>query len=479
MDAGEVVPRAQLLADLGQLQAAAELLSAALDDDPHNSELQTQLAVVAFRAGDLGSAYGAAISAIDAAPTAPTPAMEVLAKVFLAADLDDRAIETARDLVELAPTDADAHMLLATCLSYTASSRREMADEIDRALELRPGDVALLVEAARLAYRTNDPRTAEFIAAGLQVDPANADLQAMAARGKTFARDQVGGLTAVLAEDPTHRLARHALAQVVWGTIARLASGVWIYAVAVILISAWVSPDVLQNVVPVLMAPLVCHWIGVFLRVRRKLPRGYLARRLRHSPAAVVGIGLAALAAVVANFSPMAIVLGWSPDAVRDGYRGLIVACVIAGLAHLLVTLGRIRADGDVHLPTHVEEQSGYWLVWLLGLGIPTAVCWACYRLVAQPGALWFALMVVPIVLAVRAVEAAIAGVRIGDGSRAVTVLTAVVFVAACVGVVWWCGHRAAGVDFRYLEKSWSPGHVRVPTFTPLPPIPTFPPPTP
>lgn len=472
MDVAEVVQRAQLLTDLGQLQSAAELLLAALDEDPHDAALQTQMAVVAFRAGDLGNAYTAARAAIETAPTAPTAALEVMARVLLAADLDDRAVEVARQVVQRSPTDADAHMLLATCLSYTASARRESVTEIDRALELRPGDAGLLVEAARLSDRMGDGRAAEFIAAGLEADPANADLQAMAARGKVFAREQVSGLTAVLAEDPTHRLARHGLAQVVWGTVARLASGVWIYALAAILLSAWVSPGVLRHAVPVLMAPLVCHWIGVFLRVRRQLPRGYLARRLRRSPSAAIGIGLAAIAAVIANFSPIGIVRGWDSDGVRMGYQALIFACLVAGLAHLLVTLGRIRADGDVHLPTHLEEQSGYWLVWLLGFGVPTAVCWASYRLVAQPGALWFALMLVPIVLAVRCIESTIAMVRVGTGTRALTVLAATLCVAVCAGLVWWCGHRAAGVEFRYTEGPLSPGHI--PTFPSLPPLPTF-----
>lgn len=456
------------MADLGQLQAAGDLLLAALDEDPHNGQLQTQLAVVAFRAGDLGSAYTAARDALEQQPEEPA-ALAVLAKVYLAADLEDEAVAVARDLVELAPADADAHMLLATCLSHSTSHRREAPESIDRALQLRPGDAGLLLEAARLADRINDSRASEFVAAGLDADPANADLQAMAARGKALTGDQVDALTAVLAEDPTHRMARHALAQVVWGTIARLASGVWIYAVAVILLSAWVSPDVLRHLVPVLMAPLIVHWTRLFLRVRKRLPRGYLSRRLRRSPSAAIGIGLAALAAVVANFSPILIVLGWNPDGVRLGYQALVFACVLAGLAHLLVTLGRIRADGDVDLPTHVEEQSGYWFVWLLGLGIPIAICWACYRLTQQPGALWFALMVVPIVLAVRCVEAAIAAVRVG-GSRTLIVLGATLFVAACVGVVWWCGQHAQATDFHYTEGPLSPG--RIPTFAPLPPIP-------
>ena len=55
----------------------------------------------------------------------------------------------------------------------------------------------------------------------------------------------------------------------------------------------------------------------------------------------------------------------------------------------------------------------------------------------------------------------------------------AALFLAGCVWLVLWCGHRAAGVDFKYRPGALSPGNIQVPTFSPLPPIPTFPVPAP
>ena len=48
--------------------------------------------------------------------------------------------------------------------------------------------------------------------------------------------------------------------------------------------------------------------------------------------------------------APELIIVGWSPDGVRLGYDALIVACLLAGLAHVMVTIGRLRSDRDVSL---------------------------------------------------------------------------------------------------------------------------------
>lgn len=178
------------------------------------------------------------------------------------------------------------------------------------------------------------------------------------------------------------------------------------------------------------------------------------------------------MAALIATMAPGLIIVGWSPDGVRLGYDALIVACLLAGLAHVMVTSGRLRSDRDVSLGDHLAEQSGYWLVWLLGLGLPVGLGWACYRFAAQPGALWFALMVLPIAFGVRCVEYVVA--LAGRGLRWSGYVVAALFLAGCVGLVLWCGHRAASADFKYRPGPLSPGNIQVPTFSPLPPIPTF-----
>ena len=465
-----MVQRAQLLIDVGCWQAAADLLSSALAEHPHDGRLLEAFAVASYNTGDLDRARAAAESAMVQQGTSLL-ALQVLARVSLSVSRPADAVRYARRAVEANPRDADAHMLLATCLAQVPD-RAAALTALDRALELESQDPELFLAAARVARRFGDDRAAQFIAAGLDLDPSNADLQTEAASARTFAGERVAGLSAVLVDEPTHQAARHTLAQTVWGTIARLASGVWIYTLAVILFSAWVPPSALRHLAPVLMAPLLVAWIRTFFRVRKQLPRGYLARRLRRSPIVLAGIGLAALAAVIATMAPALVIVGWSADGVRLGYDALIVACLLAGVAHVMVTIGRLRSDRDVSLGDHLAEQSGYWLVWLLGLGLPVALGWACYRLAAQPGALWFALMVVPIVFGVRCVEYVVA--LAGRGLRWPGFVVAALFLAGCAWLVLWCGYRAASVDFKYQPGPLSPGNIQVPSFTPLRPVPTF-----
>ncbi len=422
--------RAQLLTDLGRWEAAADVLSSALAERPHDGQLLAQFAAAAYNCGDLDSAYAAAQSAMVHAPDTSALALGVLARVYLAADLTEAAVEFARRAMESSSTaDADAHMLLATCQSYLPA-RREAAASVDRSLELESRDPDLFLAAALVSERIGDGRAAQFVTAGLELDPAHSDLQTMAAAAHSFTGTRAEKLAAVLAENPTHRRARHALAQTVWASIARLASGVWIYGLAVILCSMWMPPSVLRHVAPVLVAPLFVHWSRVFRQLRKRLPPGYLSRRLRRSPTALLGIGLAAFAAVIATMSPVLIVVGWSPAGVRLGYFALIVACLLAGLAHVLVTIGRVRGDADVELASHLRDQSGYWLVWLLGLGLPIGLCWACSRWAAQPGALWFGLMILPIVFGVRCAEYVVA--TAGRGLRWLGFAAAALFLIGC-----------------------------------------------
>jgi hypothetical protein len=80
--------------------------------------------------------------------------------------------------------------------------------------------------------------------------------------------------------------------------------------------------------------------------------------------------------------------------------------------------------------------------------------------------------MVLPIVFGVRCIEYVVA--LAGRGLRWSGFVVAVLFLAACVWLVLWCGGRAANADFKYQPGPLSPGNIQVPTFSPLPPIPTF-----
>lgn len=476
MDVAAVLARAELLAELGRHHEAAAVLRAGLAERPEDVELLTGLATLALDAGDPVTAYGCATAALEHDPGGGGPALRVLARLNLLAGDPDAAVELAHRVVAQDPADPSAHALLATCLSRgvgLGAGKRAGLAAVARVAELAPEDPDLLLQAALAAERLSEPDLARrLVTAGLQADPGHTELATANARLRNFTSERAAGLTRVLASDPTARHARHALSEVVWGTLSRLASGVWIYAVALMLLSAWTPPGVLRYLTPLLMAPLLVHWTRLFVRLRRVLPAGYLSKRLWRNPVAVAGVLLAGLAALLASITPVLIRLAWNADGVRFGYRVLISAVLIAALAHLLLDLGRIRRGGDTDVATHLDDQQGNWAVWLLGLGLPIGIGWAFSALARQPGALWFALMVLLIVLGVLGLEGAVKIGRLPRPVRYKLIIAAlaVLFVAGCGWLVTVCAERAAGTEFVYTVGPLSPENFPGPTST----VPTF-----
>ena len=101
MDVEAVVLRAQLLGDVGQWQAAADLLSSALAEHPHDGQLLEAFAVAAYNVGDLGRARDAAEAAMAQRGTSLL-ALQVLARVSL-------SVNRAADAVRYARRAAGAH----------------------------------------------------------------------------------------------------------------------------------------------------------------------------------------------------------------------------------------------------------------------------------------------------------------------------------------------------------------------------------
>ena len=475
MDTGAVLARAQLLADLGRYDEAAQALRDGLAEEPDDPDLLAGLANLSLQTGDPVTAYRCATAALDNDPD-DRAALRVLARLNLLIDDVDDAVEIARRVVELDPADPSAHALLATCLSQGSAfgaNKRETLAALERVADLAPDDPDLLLQAALVAERVTERDLAKrLVTAGLAVAPTHVELATTNARLQDFTAGKAEALTRVLADDPTHRQARHALSEVVWGTLSRLASGVWIYAVAVMLLSAWLSPGVMRHLTPILMAPLLIHWTRLFIRLRRVLPRGYLSKRLWRNPFAAAGVLLAGFAVLLATFAPVFMRLAWDSDGVRGAYWMLVVAVLVAGLAHFLLTLGRIRRGGDTDLAAHLADQEGNWAVWLVGLGLPVGIGWALSMFAHQPGALWFALMVLPIVMAVLCVEVAVKIWWLPNTRRykLVTAASTALFVAGCGWLVTVCAGHVADTHFVYTVRPLSPENFPHPTFT----VPTF-----
>lgn len=454
MDIDANLDRARTLVNLGCTPDAIELVDACLAAEPDNPDVLVARAELALLADDPVTAHRAALSAVDNDPDPGARTVEVLAVTSLAAGRLDDAVAAAHRAVETDPDDAGAHALLAMCLSVgavTAAERRAVVAAIDRVLTLAPDNAGVLLEAARAAERIHDHRLAATLAAtGLRADPGNVDLRTMQALDEPLTGTKAAALVGILAGAPTDRRTRHALAEVVWAAVARLASGVWVYALVVLLASAWVPPETMTHLAPLAGALLIVGWTGLFHRTRKRLPRGYLSKRLWRSPSAATGVLVAMLALVVAVFSTLLITVAFDADGVRAGYLGLIVGCLVAGLAHLLVTLGWIRPGGDVDLAAHVHDQTGNWFVWLLGLGLPIGVGWLFHGFAGRPGALWAALALLPIVLAVVGLEITIKAWRQSASRRSALVGVAAWLAFAVVSgwLVSVCAGETRAADF-------------------------------
>lgn len=480
MDASDFERQAELLVDLGRHQEAAELLDRGLSEHPEHFELLSLRGWVALHLDDLDLAHRAASTAVGLQPDAGGTAYTVLAGVHMAAGRKDEAIAVARRGVELDPHQPAAYMLLATCLPYASTSdaaKQEAYRAVERALELAPDDADRLFEAAQVAEEFGDRRAAQgFATAGLAADPTHVGLQVMSALDAPLTGDRAAALTGILVANPTHREARHALAGVVFATIARLAGGVWIYALGVMLLSAWIPAGALRYLAPMLIGPLIAFWLQLFIRLRKRLPPKYLSKRLWRNRFAACGVLLAGAATALANLAPVLLVVGWSSPGVRLGYQALILACLVAGLAHVLVVLGSTRC-GHVDAMTDLNIQSLRIVLWLFGLVGSIGLGWAFYYFARQPGALWFASMLLPIVTAVLCLELTQHIVRQPDLRRwaiAVLLLAAGVVLAGCAGLVFWFGHETMSTEFRYQEGPLSPGRHQVPTVAPITPLPRF-----
>ncbi|MBY8873159.1 tetratricopeptide repeat protein [Micromonospora sp. PLK6-60] len=166
--------RAQLLAELGRYDEAADELGYAVALDPANSEVLTALARIRLAAGRAAEAFTAAESAVAAAPGALPP---LVARGLALLDLGDfkAAAATADELLGLGPADAYAQRSAAAILA-SARNGQQALNAAWRGVELAPeepqahlvlGLVAAnmrLFDLAERAYREAlrlDPRLAE------------------------------------------------------------------------------------------------------------------------------------------------------------------------------------------------------------------------------------------------------------------------------------------------------------------------------
>ncbi|WP_067701132.1 tetratricopeptide repeat protein [Nocardia jejuensis] len=184
------IAKAWVLADLGRLERARELLAEVLAGDPDNPLALVHLADVALRLGENDRALEHTSAALRVSPEF-TAAWRVRAVALVRSsraphhDRPDRhrrmadAESAARRALELDTEDTDSLRVLATVLQY--SDPEAAVRYLDHALEVAPDGVRLHVLRGAVLRRmkNHDPRYTELAEAAfreaLRLDPSNAE----------------------------------------------------------------------------------------------------------------------------------------------------------------------------------------------------------------------------------------------------------------------------------------------------------------
>lgn len=143
--------RAELLADLGRYEEAAEELGRALAADPADSDALAMLARIRLSGGKPVEALDAADQAIAAEPANLNA---IVARGLALARLDRTApaVEMAEELLRLGPEDAHAQMFAAAILGDVRNGQRAL-DAAWRSVQLAPEEPTAHLVLAMVANR--------------------------------------------------------------------------------------------------------------------------------------------------------------------------------------------------------------------------------------------------------------------------------------------------------------------------------------
>ncbi|MET9214004.1 MULTISPECIES: tetratricopeptide repeat protein [unclassified Nocardia] len=457
------IERARVARELGRIEEARRILGTALATAPDDPEVLVALGNIALDRDEPAEASRWAGQAIVADPDHPDAHLVV---GMAAVHLDDprsalRHLETA---VRLSPHSAPTLLMLAWLLAYgpepdPARARAVLAE----AVELAPDDADVHCAAAEIYQRlTDQDAVRRHVAAGLAVDPTHTDLLNLQARLEFQGVDGRAGAVAILrgllARTPTDPTARRLLAEVHWRALMRLATWVWVFAAGLAFATMWVPASGLRVLSPVLFAALPLAWFGVFRKLRRQLPAGYLrARVLRPRPLfALVSVGGAG---VVADIGAVALRSQYV-ELVRLGGWCVVLGALGAAVGHLLLFTAWQRPGRD---DPEAEDGFDFALGMPVGsalLGVPLLVIAGLGRGWArQPVTFGVLLAVLGIVLGTVVLEGVLAMARDRAGYRRVPLIVATVLalLVAAGAAVWWGGGEIAGGEVRGHELVMMP----------------------
>ncbi|KAF0847719.1 tetratricopeptide repeat protein [Nocardia caishijiensis] len=472
--------RARIALEIGRAEEARGILGAVLAQAPDDPELLVALGNTAFALDDPQDAWRCAGRAIGADPHLPEAQMLAAMSSAMLGEWT-RAREHSETVLRLLPHEPAALLLAAWMLVFGPSDDSGRAVTLlSEAVELAPDDAGVHCSAAEIYERLGDAEgLRRHVGAGLLLDPTHTDLLRMQARLEFGGVDggrgsAVATLRGLLAQAPTDRAAGRLLAEVHWRALMRLAAWVWFFAGCYATAAMWAPPLLLRMLSPVLLAAIPLAWFGVFHKLRRQLPAGYLRARVVR-PRVV-------LALLVTAGSAFGVVVG--AVAMRSEYVGfvrlgswmLVLGVVGAALAHLVLYTAWLRPGRDDPDP---EDGFDFAFSQVLVHGavvVPLVVIAGLARgFVRQPAVFGAVLAVVGAILFTLVLEAGIGIWRGRAGFRRLPAMAAIVcaLLTGTGAAVWWGSGEIVDGEMRGREFVNVPAP---PTISPreFPTIPTL-----
>ncbi|WP_446223241.1 tetratricopeptide repeat protein [Nocardia sp. IBHARD005] len=474
--------RARVAREIGRIEEARRILGTALLAAPDDPDVLVALADIAYDLDEYDDAVRLAGQALFADPDSDRAHVLVAMAYSMRAEWD-LALEHGYTAARLRPHDAATLLLLA--LLHTSGPRKDKdraRAALVEAVAREPNDADVHCSAAETYQRLGDPEAARHhVTAGLAIDPLHVDLLRMQARVEFAGFDggrnaAVATLRGLLANAPTDTRARRLLAEVHWRALLRLAAWVWAFAGCFAAVAMWAPPIVLRVLSPMMFAALPLAWYGVFRKLRRRLPPGYLRARVLRRPRVVFALAALAISGLIVDLG--AIVM-------RSEFAGLVrVGCVLlvlgalgAAFGHVLLFTAWMRRGLDDPDP---EDGLDFAAIQVVVLGIcvvPLVVVAGFARGWARQPAVFGALVaVLAVVFVTLLVEA---GITVWLDRRAFRHTWGIVAISLCIlvplagaglAVRWGGGEIFTGeVRGRELVRAPTP-----PTTTrPLPTIPS------
>ncbi|MEV4151624.1 tetratricopeptide repeat protein [Nocardia salmonicida] len=473
--------RARAAQEIGRLEQARRILGTALANAPDDPRVLVALADIAYDLDQFDDTVRFAGQALQADPDSAR-AHQLVAMAYPMREEWDLALEHGHTAARLRPHDAGTLLLLAWLYSNgpRKDPDRARAAVVD-AVALAPGDAFVHCSAAETYQRLVDiDGVRRHITAGLTIDPLHVDLLRMQARAEFEIGGFDGGrkaaiatLRGLLANAPTDTAARRLLAEMHWRALLRLAAWVWAFAGCFAAVAMWAPPIVLRVISPMMFAALPLAWYGVFRKVRKQLPPGYLRTRVRR-PRVLLALAAVALAGLIVDLGAIA---------TRSEFAGLVrLGCVLlvlgafgAAFGHLLLFTAWMRRGLDDPDPDDGLDFALTQIV-VLGMGVvPLVVVVAFVRGWARQPAVFGALVaVLGVVLVTLLIEA---GITVWVDRRAfrhtwglaVVALGVLVLLAGAGLAVRWGGGEIVDGEVRGRELVVTPTTTR----RPLPTIPS------